>query len=163
MKILIMSAVLITLIAMPSAAQSFDDVPPWHWARAAIDHLVAGGIIVGFPPNDRDLVLNAVTQVYESFAHASHPEAQAWAERFLTKLPANWPQPLQRSPLLRVRLEQFGTRLAQGKGSVLFVAVTATRSGTARARVQASVEQDPDGRWRVNYTSLAAAQPGLFR
>ncbi|MGH2436585.1 MAG: hypothetical protein ACRDFA_06305 [bacterium] len=83
MRLLFASVVLLGLLAASSVAQGFEDVPPWHWSRAAIDSLVAGRIIVGFPPNDRDLALNAVVQVYESFAHASHPQAQTWAERFL--------------------------------------------------------------------------------
>lgn len=168
MKRLLIALVIAGLTTTAAAAQGLEDVPPWHWARASIDRLVSGGIIVGFPPNNRDLAVNAVTQVYETFSHASHPEAQVWAERFSTNLPATWPQPLQRSPLVRYRLEQFGVRFGpQGTGRVSFVAMTVVRSvGTIlsrRASIQTEVQQDPDGRWRVNYTSLAAAQPEIFR
>lgn len=167
MRVIVLVIILIGVMSAAGSAQVLEDVPPWHWAHDAVDKLVAAGIIVGFPPNDRDLTINAVTQVYDAFVHASHPDAQAWAERFLTNLPAAWPQPLRRSALLRYRLEQFSTRLAQGKGTVSLVAVTVTRAGatsaTTRTRVQAGVEQDPDGRWRVNYTSLVAAQPEIFR
>lgn len=168
MNRLLLALVIAGLTTTAAFAQGLEDVPPWHWARAAIDRLASGGIIVGFPPNRRDLAVNAVTQVYEAFSHGSHPEAQVWAERFLINLPATWPQPLQRSPLVRYRLEQFGVRFGtQGTGHVSFVAMTVVRSAgtilSRRASIQAEVQQGPDGRWRVNYTSLAAAQPGLFR
>jgi len=42
MKPLIASVVLLGLLTASSVAQSFEDVPPWHWSRAAIDSLVAG-------------------------------------------------------------------------------------------------------------------------
>lgn len=165
---LLVGLILTGVLAVAANAQAFEDVPPWHWAREAIDRLAAARVIVGFPPNNRDLAVNAVTQVYESFVHASHPDAPAWAERFLTNLPANWPQPLQRSSLVRYRLEQFGVRFgAQGTGRVSFLAVTAVRSAGAtlsrRTSVQADVQQDHEGRWRVNYGSLSAAQPEIFR
>ena len=168
MRFLAVAVILTAFFTAAANAQAFEDVPPWHWAREAIDRLAVARVIVGFPPNNRDLAVNAVTQVYESFAHASHPDVQAWAERFLTNLPAGWPQPLQRSSLVRYRLEQFGVRFgAQGAGRVSFVAVTAVRSAGAttsrRVSVQAEVQQDRDGRWRVNYSSLASAQPEIFR
>ncbi len=168
MRFIALAVILTAVLAAAANAQAFEDVPPWHWAREAIDRLAAARVIVGFPPNNRDLAVNAITQVYESFVHASNPDAPAWAERFLTNLPANWPQPLQRSSLVRYRLEQFGVRFgAQGTGRVSFVAVTTVRSAGAslsrRASVQAEVQQDREGRWRVNYGSLAAAQPEIFR
>lgn len=167
MKRLLIALVIAGLTTTAVAAQGLEDVPPWHWARAAIDRLVSGGIIVGFPPNHRDLAANAVIQIYEAFSHPSHPEAQAWAERFLADLPAAWPRPLQQSPLLRYRLEQFSVRFGlQGMARVSFVAFTVVRNGAAvtqRASVQAEAQQDPTGRWRVNYASLAAAQPQVFR
>jgi hypothetical protein len=167
MRILMLPVVLLAILAAPITVQAFDDVPPWHWSREAIDHLVAGGIIVGFPPNDRDLALNAVVQVYESYAHATHPQAQAWAERFLTNLPADWPRPLMRSQLRGFRFDNPGVRLSRDRGTVSFVSTTVVRSGgsavTHRGRVTAEVQRGSDGRWRANYTSLASSHPQIFR
>lgn len=166
-RILLLSVVLVGLFAASGVAQGFEDVPPWHWSREAIDKLVAGRIIVGFPPNDRDLALNAIIQVYSSFAHASHPQAQAWAERFLTNLPADWPQPLMRSRLRGFRLDNAAVRLGRDRGTVSFLAITVVRSdgsaASGRARVTAEVQRGPDGRWRSNYASLVANQPAIFR
>lgn len=167
MRKLVVSVFLVGLLAASSAAQGFEDVPPWHWSRAAIDSLVAGSIIVGFPPNDRDLALNAIIQVYESFAHSSHPQAQAWAERFLLNVPRDWPQPLARSRLRGFRLNSPGVRLGRDRGTVSFVATTVVRSGgsavTERSRVTVEVQRGTDGRWRANYTSLITAHPQIFR
>ena len=58
-------------------------------------------------------------------------------------------------------------RSVQGSGRVSFVAVTVVRTAGAttsrRASVQAEVQQDRDGRCRITYSSLAAAQPEIFR
>ncbi|MGH2359522.1 MAG: hypothetical protein ACRDGM_03135 [bacterium] len=167
MRLLFVSVVLLGLLAASSVAQGFEDVPPWHWSRAAIDSLVAGRIIVGFPPNDRDLALNAVVQVYESFAHASHPQAQTWAERFLANVPRDWPQPLARSRLRDFRFDNPAVRLGRDRGTVSFVTTTVLRSDgsvvTQRGRVTAEVQRADDGRWRANYPSLVSAHPEIFR
>gem|GEM_PF-3561988 len=42
MRILLLPLVLVGLFAASGVAQGFEDVPPWHWSRAAIDSLVAG-------------------------------------------------------------------------------------------------------------------------
>jgi len=167
MRNLIVAVSLVGLLAASGAAQGFEDVPPWHWSRAAIDSLVAGRIIVGFPPNDPDLAVNAIIQVYESFAHSSHTQAQAWAERFLLNVPRDWPQPLARSRLRGFRLDNPGVRLDRDRGTVSFVATTVVRSGgsavTERGRVTVEVQRGTDGRWRANYTSLITAHPQIFR
>ena len=167
MRLLIVSVVLVGLLAASSVAQGFEDVPPWHWSRAAIDSLVAGRIIVGFPPNASDLAVNAILQAYESFAHTSHPQAQAWAERFLANLPHEWPQPLTRSRLRVFRLDSPRVRLDRDRGMVSFVATTVIRSGgsavTERSRVVVEVQRGTDGRWRANYASLVSAHTQIFR
>lgn len=166
-RALILSIALVGLLAATGIAQGFEDVPPWHWSRPAIDSLVAGNIIVGFPPNSRDLALNAVVQVYESFAHSSHPQAQAWAERFLTNLPSNWPRPLSRSRLRGYRLDNPSVSFDRDGGTVSFLATIVLLSDgkavTQRGAVRADVQRDPNGRWRANYASLAVGQPAIFR
>lgn len=157
------------LVGAPAAAQNagFDDVPPWHWAFDAVQRLGTAGIFVGYPSNDKERALNAVAQVYEAFAHSSHPAAKAWAERFLVNLPANWAQPLERSVLLSFRLENARVDMSEASAVVSFVALVTLRSGgtlaSSRANVRAEVQKDSDGRMRVNYVTLAAGHPQLFR
>ncbi|HXF82120.1 MAG TPA: S-layer homology domain-containing protein [bacterium] len=162
--------VLIALLALPpgsaaaqTAASPFEDVPPWHWAFDAVAQLARAGIIQGYPRDDRELARNALTQVYDAFAHPSHPAARAWAEAFLTNLPAPWPAPLERSVLTAYRLSVQQVRLRGTRGAVDVLAVAVLRGGTLRTRFTAAVVRDEGGRWRVDYASLAAAQPQLFR
>jgi hypothetical protein len=161
---------LMVLLALPpgSAAQTapgpFADVPPWHWASDAVAQLARAGIVQGYPRDDRELARNAVTQVYDAFAHPSHPAARAWAEAFLTNLPAAWPAPLERSALAAYRLRVQEVRLMAARGAVDVLAVAVLRGGTTlRTRFTAAVVRDDAGRWRVDYASLAAGQPQLFR
>lgn len=163
--------VLVLSLATTAAAQetgaAFDDVPPWHWAFDAVQRLGAAGILVGYPRTDRDAALNAVSQVFEAFAHPSHAGARPWAERFLLNLPANWPQPLERSTLVRFRLENARAEVTGPAAVVSFVAVVAMRAGGAvvdsRRSLRVEVRKDADGRLRVNYATLAAGHPQLFK
>lgn len=145
----------------------FEDVPPWHWAYDAVQEVAAAGIFVGYPTSDRELAVSAVTQVYDAFAHAGHPAARGWAERFLTNLPTNWPQPLSRSRLVRFRLEN--ARMETGGDRVVVLAhvvVVLRADGGVRERravLRADLHRDTTGRLRVNYAALAAAQPEVFR
>ncbi len=145
----------------------FDDVPPWHWAYDSLQRLGAAGIMIGYPTSDRDRAINAVTQIYDAFAHAAHPDARFWAERFLITLPPTWPQPLQRSSLLSFRLENaLVESVPQGAVVSLVATVTLrTPGGTASSRVavRAELRRDPDGRLRVSYATLVAAQPEIFK
>ena len=145
----------------------FEDVPPWHWAFDAVEKLAREGIIQGYPRNDRDLALNAVVQVYEAFAHPTHPSARMWAEAFLTNLPAGWPAPLERSGLATFRLSEQQIRVAESRATVTLVSALSMRRGgtstSVRTRISAIVVKDEAGRWRVDYTSLVRGQPELFR
>jgi hypothetical protein len=167
-------SVLVLLVLLPSVAlaqaptSAFEDVPPWHWAFQSVQELAQKGILQGYPKADYELALNAVAQVYDSFVHARHPAARTWAERFLFNLPPNWPQPLERSNLLSFRFAETQVRLApQGTVSISlgarvriagppFAKIVQTRFGV-------KVAKDGTGRWRVDYASLAAAQPEIFR
>lgn len=164
--------ILILMLSLGSAASAqgsgFDDVPPWHWAFDAVQRLGTAGIFVGYPTDERERALNAVTQVYDAFAHATHRAASVWAERFLVNLPANWPQPLERSTLVTFRLENPRIDTSGGTMVVSYVALVSLRSSagrvaSSRAAVRAELQRDADGRLRVNYTSLAAGHPQVFR
>lgn len=71
----------IVVVALAATAQAqipapFVDVPPWHWAFEAVERGASTGIFRGYPIDDRERVVNAVTQVYDSFVHASHSRAE---------------------------------------------------------------------------------------
>lgn len=73
----------------------------------------------------------------------------------------------ERSALVRVHLENTRVELVGTGGVVSFVAVVTLRAGAgvveSRAPVRAGVQKDADGHLRINYPTLAAAQPALFR
>ncbi len=147
---------------VPSA---FVDVPPWHWAFDAVQQGAAAGIFTGYPAADAELVANALTQVYDAFAHPDHPLAPAWAEAFLTNLPAGWPQPLLRSRLRGFALSGIDVRVQGDRATIRWTAEAVVRAdGTSRIRAEATAEavRDPAGRWRIDYGALAAAQPQVF-
>ena len=145
----------------------FDDVPPWHWAAEAVQKATAAGIIIGHPSTDRDAAINAVMQVYEAFANASHPAARTWAERFLANLPGNWPDPLQRSRVTSSRLSDSSVTVRGNRQVVKFAAAVTMRSHSgvteARALMRIETQKDRDGHVRVNYATLAAQMPQVFR
>jgi len=176
MRLLLLSRsaalVMVVLLCVASSASAqdagFDDVPPWHWAFEAVQRLGTAGIFVGYPTNDGERALNAVAQVYDAFVHATHPAARGWAERFLVNLPPNWPQPLERSPLLSFRLENARVETSGATMVVSYVALVSMRSSaggvtSSRAAVRVEIQKDAGGRLRVSYTALTAAQPQLFR
>jgi hypothetical protein len=172
-----MRSALVTLLVLAAvsaaAAQTplttFEDVPPWHWAYDAVQDLAQKGILQGYPRSDRDLALNAVTQVYDSFVHSQHAAARRWAESFLTNLPANWPRPLEHSTLVAFRFTETQVLLTASRGTVTASVSAQTRvspgapATALRAHLRAVVTKDSGGRWRVDYQSLVAAQPDIFR
>jgi hypothetical protein len=164
-----LAVAMVLCVASSVAAQDagFEDVPPWHWAFEAVQRLGAAGIIVGYPTSDRERALNALAQVYDAFAHPAHPASRGWAERFLTNLPPNWPQPLERSTLVSFRLENVRVEVSGTTTVVSYVVLISLRRGigvaSSRASVRAEIQKDASGRLRVDYATLVAAQPQLFK
>jgi hypothetical protein len=169
MRSIVAVLALVALLSGAAWAQessAFVDVPPWHWAFDAVQQGAAVGIFRGYPTSDADLVANALAQVYEAFAHATHPAARGWAEWFLTNMPAQWPQPLQRSQLVRFGLEDVRVSVSGDRAMATFVAVATVRTpglSTGRSMVQAQAEKDGAGHWRIEYGALSTGQPQLFR
>lgn len=159
---------LVVIAAGSAGAQTpaaFVDVPPWHWAFDAVQDGAAKGIFTGYPTDDREMVANALVQVYEAFSHPSHPAARAWAEWFLADIPSGWPQALERSQLTSFALEGVAVDVTGDRATATFVAVTTMRDGgvsTARTRVQARAERDTSRHWRIDYLTLRTAQPTFF-
>ncbi|MDQ7844519.1 MAG: S-layer homology domain-containing protein [Armatimonadota bacterium] len=142
----------------------FEDVPPWHWAYDAVQKLAENGLLLGYPRDERELALNAVVQVYDAFAHATHSTAQTWAEAFLTHLPPGWPAQLRRSEWTAFQLSGSQVRLDGPRGTVLVQGTVRTRrAAEIRIRLTVTVVRDEAGRWRVDYASLVRGQPDVFR
>jgi len=167
MRVLLIATIVLVVAATAAAQQAlspFEDVPPWHWAFAAVRSLAERGVVQGFPKNHPELAGNAVTQVYEAFAHATHTSARGWAESFLTNLPSDWPRPLERSRVTGYCITDREVRLQGARGTVTYLAVVNLRGANAvSGRVTVTVVRDEAGRWRVDYATLAAAQPAIFR
>lgn len=145
----------------------FDDVPPWHWAFEGVRKAATAGIFVGYPTDDNELLVNALTQVYDAFVHVAHPAARDWAERFLTNLPPTWPQPFLQSRVLRFSLADVRVVRTGDEATIAVVASVVVRddagSTTVRASMRVAARKDRTARWRVDYTSLAASQPQVFK
>ncbi len=153
--------------AWAQGPSAFVDVPPWHWAFDAVQQGATAGIFTGYPTVDGELVANALVQVYEAFAHAGHPAARGWAEWFLTNTPTQWPQPLQRSRLAGFVLEDLRVQVNADRARATFTAMVSMRTdggqSTLRSPMQAQAEKDGSGHWRIDYSTLVAGQPQLFR
>ncbi|MGH2436286.1 MAG: hypothetical protein ACRDFA_04755, partial [bacterium] len=102
--------------------------------------------------------------VYEAFSHASHASARGWAELFLTNLPSDWPRPLEQSRVTGYGITDRQVGLQGDRGRVTYLSVVNLRGARAvSGRVTVTVLRDQTGRWRVDYATLAAAQPAIFR
>ncbi len=144
-----------------AAAAAFPDVPPWHWAHDGVQKGQDTGIFVGYPATAPELVENAVAQVYDGFAHAGAAAAQTWVERFTYNRPANWPQPLQASRIVRFALRDVRASVRGDTATATFTAAVATRRGQDVTKVRVTLRREGED-WQVDYASLAAGS-ALFR
>lgn len=165
---LLWSVVAVLLMVGGAGAQAppFIDVAPWHWASDAIERGAAGGVFKGYTADDRERAANAVTQVYDAFAHASHPRAREWAERFLTNLPATWAAPMERSRVVSFSLENVRVEIRGDRGIVTYMATVGQQQpgpSATRTPMRVEVRKNGEGAWRVNYADLATGQPQIFK
>ena len=154
-------------LTAPAGAQpnfvSFPDVPPWHWAYQGLLRSVQAGMFVGYPTAPAALVENAITQVYDGFAHAQAPEAEAWFERFTFNRPAGWPGPLARAQVVFFSLRDVMPRIISGDAATAaFVAETRTRAGRTATEPMRVNLRLIGGDWKIDYATLAAGSP-IFR
>lgn len=148
--------------AAQAPAAPFPDVPPWHWAYESLARDSQAGLLIGYPTAPAELAKNAITQVYEGFAHARAPEAQAWVERFTYNRPTSWPGPLARSTLTSFALRSVAATVAGDTATAAFSAQTATGTGqTVTVPMHVSLRA-MDGEWKVDYATLAG-ESALFR
>lgn len=148
--------------AAQAPAAPFPDVPPWHWAYQALVRDAQAGLLVGYPTAPDELVKNAITQVYEGFAHARAPEAQAWVERLTYDRPASWPGPLAHSALTSFALRNVSAAVAGDTATVTFTAQVTTRAGQTTTTPMRVGLRAVDGGWKVDYATLAGGS-ALFR
>jgi hypothetical protein len=144
-----------------AAAAGFPDVPPWHWAHDGVQKGQDAGILLGYPATAPELVENAVAQVYDGFAHAGAGAAQAWVERFTYNRPANWPQPLQASRIVRFALREMRTAIHGNTATATFTAAVTARQGQDVSKMRVTLRREGED-WQVDYASLAAGS-ALFR
>lgn len=144
-----------------AAAAPFPDVPPWHWAHDGVQKDQDARILIGYPASASELVQNAVFQVYDGFAHGNAAAAQSWVERFTYNRPANWPQPLQQSRIVRFALRDLRVSLNNDTAAATFAAAVTTRQGQETVRMRVALRRAGED-WQVDYASLAAGS-ALFR
>jgi hypothetical protein len=163
-RFVVLFGALCLITATPARAQApsepFEDVPPWHWAYEAVEVVRTRGLMIGYPPDDRYAAQNAVVQVLEAFAHPDHPQAAAWAERYLLNLPPDWPEPLRRSAVRAYSVEGITVRLLADRGTVELATTLRLADGrTASISASVRVQRDATGRWRADWTDLGRALP----
>jgi hypothetical protein len=140
----------------------FPDVPPWHWASDAVTKDQGARLVVGYPAAPAELAQNAITQVYDGFAHAGAKGAQEWVERFSYNRPANWPAPLERSQFAQVTLSGMRVAVHDDTATAAFTAAVATRQGRTVTTPMRVELRHNGGDWQVDYAGLASGS-SFFR
>lgn len=145
-----------------AAAPPFPDVPPWHWAFDSVTKVHDAGIVIGYPSSPEELIRAAIAAVYDGFAHASSPGAEAWVARFTYNRPADWPAPLTRARVASFTLTEVRPIASGSTATATYTARIATvdgrvLAGPMRVRLRAN-----DDDWQVDYATLASGSV-LFR
>jgi hypothetical protein len=148
--------------AARAAASPFPDVPPWHWAFDSVTKAHDAGIVIGYPASPEELVQAAITAVYDGFAHAGAPGAEAWVARFTYNRPADWPAPLTRARIAAFTLTEVRAIVSGSTATATYTARVTTGDGRALAGPMRVRLRANDDDWQVDYATLAAAGV-LFR
>ena len=148
--------------AARAAAPEFPDVPPWHWAFDSVTKAHDAGILIGFPSPPEELIQAAITAVYDGFAHASSPGAEAWVARFTYNRPADWPAALARARVASFALTGVRPFVSGSTATATYTAHVTTADGRAltgpmRVRLRANGDD-----WQLDYATLAEGSV-LFR
>ena len=148
--------------AARAAAPPFPDVPPWHWAFDSVTKVHDAGIVIGYPSPPEELIQAAITAVYDGFAHAASPGAEAWVARFTYNRPADWPAPLTRARVAAFTLTEVRAIVSGTTATATYTARVTTGDGhsfTGPMRVRLRGNGDD---WQVDYATLSGASV-LFR
>lgn len=141
-------------------APAFADVPPCHWAAAAVAKVARTGIFVGYPPDPRYLSVNALRQVFEGLKCGD----PAWSLRFLTGAPGAFAA-TGGPTLARFTLNPSIVSLGKTSARLAFKLTAVIDAGGAQRTLvrQGSVTAThTSAGWQVAYADLAALNLPLF-
>ncbi len=141
-------------------APAFADVPPCHWAAAAVAKVARTGIFVGYPPDPRYLSVNALRQVFEGLKCGD----PAWSLRFLTGAPGTFAA-TGGPTLSRFTLSPSVVSLSKTNARLAFKLTAVIDAGGAQRTLvrQGSVTAThTSAGWRVAYADLAALDLPVF-
>ena len=158
----LVAGILFAAGAARAAAPPFPDVPPWHWAFDGVTKAHDTGIVIGYPASPEELVKAAITAVYDGFAHAGAPGAEAWVARFTYNRPADWPAPLTRARIAAFTLTEVRATVSGSTATAPYTARVTTVDGRALAGPMRVRLRANDDDWQVDYATLAGASV-LFR
>jgi hypothetical protein len=154
---------LAALASMPwalSASAWFEDVPPCHWAAAAVAEVAELGIFIGFPSDGAYDSVNALRQVFEGLRCGD----ASWSLRFMQGAPARFGL-APAADLTGFALETTLLEMHDDRAIVSF-ALTAVVAEAGVERTEArsgTVTLRSDGHgWRVAYGELAGLDLALF-
>ena len=147
MKLFITFLMTATGLAFAQSPTPFVDVPPCHWAADAVGR-IAGEPQVTEAQTSTYLVENAVQQVFEGLKCGN----LTWSAYFLNGVPAGTaPQ----GTLESFSLSNVGSSLSGTNASVSFTVMAVVDGQTYTREGEANL-LFTDGRWAVDYSSLAA-------
>ena len=147
MKLFITFLLTVTGLAFAQSPTPFVDVPPCHWSADAVGR-IAGEPQVTEAQTSTYLVENAVQQVFEGLKCGN----LEWSAYFLNGVPAGT---TPRGALESFALSNVGSSINGANASVSFT-VTAVVDGQSYTREGEANLLFTDGRWAVDYGSLAA-------
>ncbi|WP_018465851.1 S-layer homology domain-containing protein [Calidithermus timidus] len=135
----------------------FVDVPPCHWAAEAVRALAAKELVQGSPAGSRELVENALRQVFEGL-RCGDP---GWSLEFLEGAPPGFATGAV-GKIDGFELRGLQTRVSGGEATVSFQVVISEGGSVYTRRGTARLVSGPGG-WRVVYSSLVALGLPYFR
>ncbi len=140
-----------TSIAQTPATSPFVDVPPCHYAAAAIARIATPTV----PTTEQKLTsryraANALNQVFEGLRCGT----PSWSGRFVRGAPASFGT-TQATELAGFRLENVRLDLLGARGTIRFDVVTVFNGQTIRRQGQTDLVFVDDD-WHVTYAGLAA-------
>ncbi|MCX7782229.1 MAG: hypothetical protein N2318_01120 [Meiothermus sp.] len=137
-----------------SGTSPFVDVPPCHWARAAVEAISQPDPSLR-PQASALLAENALRQVFEGLK-CNDP---AWSERFLQNPAPGFGR--SEANLRNFELSGMQTQVAGNRATIRF-RLTAVLNGTALQRSGRAQLVFTEQGWKVDYGSLATLNLSVF-
>ncbi len=157
MKIpLVIVGAAIGLLGLAQAQTAYVDVPPCHWAVAAINIVSAGDKVT--PAQNASNAQNAVRQVFEGM-QCGNP---AWTGKFIADAPSGLAA-LVSSKTVRGFQLSFGKTTVSGNSASVVINLTLNlASGVQKRTGTLLLSSNNASAWRVSYASLAALNLTVF-